>query len=143
MNAPQTRSASWSLSVTSRSVTRSVPSRSSSTRSVPLLAVASLAVASLAGLLLGACGSDGSEIDCDAVEVLPYSQLGSAFVYCNSCHGEHLAEEGIRTDTYEDARKHATAILESIEDGSMPPATELPEDKARQITTWVQCGTPE
>lgn len=107
---------------------------------------------SLASFGCSGGGEDLPEVDCETVTVPTYSQV-TALDKCTTCHSSTLttpvdrnnAEEGYNFDTYEGAVEHATAMVDEVYHGSMPPAGEpdLTEAEKDQLYAWGLCGTPE
>ena len=82
-----------------------------------------------------------------------YSELSGAFSKCTNCHDSALtnatdrqaAPADVNYDTYEAAKAEATAIVDQINQGLMPPSDQpqLTATEKTDILTWAQCDTPQ
>jgi hypothetical protein len=66
---------------------------------------------------------------------------------CSTCHGKYgsAAQFWYNTNTYDNAVKYGLRMVETIEEGSMPPIPRKPfsdEDK-HLLRAWIDKGLPE
>jgi mono/diheme cytochrome c family protein len=62
---------------------------------------------------------------------------------CNACHNAGYAAAGVRTDTYAEAFAGRAAIVDSVEQGRMPPGPDLPAATQSTLRAWLDAGAPE
>lgn len=100
--------------------------------------------------LIGACGSEGPDIDCSTVTPTSFADM-TAFAACTSCHASTVsgtdrqgAPSSVNYDTYEAAVANIEKGIEEIYEGKMPPngVTLDPADE-EEIYAWGECGTPQ
>lgn len=135
-------------------MTKCVTPRPNFSARARILALVALSAAALGLTSNVGCGdSDGSGGGADCSTVKGYSELGTAFSKCTSCHSSELstpterqsATVGFDYDTYDLAKSDAAAIIEQVEDDEMPPSGSptLTQTEKTDLLTWAECGTPE
>jgi uncharacterized membrane protein len=117
-----------------------------------------------AGVQLGACSDDLSELECDAgadacsqgepavidcAATAPAFQEVTAFTKCSNCHSSQLAEsarhgapEGVDFDSESAAVARASEAAALVTSGAMPPlgsGVSIGEDEKRALYQWAMC----
>ncbi len=83
----------------------------------------------------------GSTGTCDTINT-KYGEVISVIMtdYCTSCHGGSSPSAGISLETYDDVKNNYTAILYTMNKGTMPKGGKLDDCTISKIQTWVNRG---
>lgn len=102
--------------------------------------------------ILPACGDKQDPVpdpnQCQATGTVTYAGQIQSLVatYCLPCHTvEGRVEGGLTLDTYAEVAASAASSNDTIQAGTMPPATEPPMAKQERclFQSWVDQGSPE
>ena len=101
---------------------------------------------------------DGDECDDDVVQPLQKAQVDKSLGVvsygmiqgilqesCVACHNGTRAEDGYNLEGYSNAKAAIDDIIESIEEGEMPPSgmTAISKEDLSLLATWLETGLSE
>lgn len=104
-------------------------------------------------LMTAGCGSKDNPGDAIAPAGACTTHAGATVTYttdiapimtqnCTSCHGASLARAGIQLHTCATAANNASAAIDAIDGGSMPPGGSVPQADRDKLAAWIAAGQP-
>jgi hypothetical protein len=71
-----------------------------------------------------------------------YVSVNVVYPNCASCHNATTAAAGVVLDSYNAVKNSASAMLNDMKSGKMPPGAPLSSTQISQVQAWVNAGSP-